>query len=157
MVSTTGDLANLGEPKSQRSRRVAAFDPETARLLNYWRTVVGEHGPLAGPQVCARKDGSIMVPKVLTPALNWILKGSRIRGVRFHVPRRTHTKVLLTPGAKFHVDSARRGYAGIQTAVDTHVHVIPAGVRRGSRRDGRWLAEVCSKQSVCRMACRMRK
>ena len=98
-----------------------------------------------------------MVPKVLTPAFNWVLKGSRIRGVRFHVPRRTHAKALLTPGASFHVVSARRWYAGIQTAVETYGHVIPAGVRRGSRRDGRWLAEVFSKQSVCRMACRMRK
>ena len=133
MVSTTGDPANLGEPKSQRSRRVVAFGPETAGLLNYWRTVVGEHGPLAGPQVCALKDGRIMVPKVLTPASNWVLRDSRIRGVRFHVPIRTHTKVLLTPGAKFHVVSARHGYAGIQTAVDTRGHVIPAGVRLGSR------------------------
>ena len=73
---------------------MVAFGPETAGLLSYWRTVVGEHGPLAGSQGCARKDGSIMVPKVLTPAFNWVLKGSRIRGVRFHVPRRTHAKAL---------------------------------------------------------------
>ncbi len=43
MVSTTGDPAHLGEPKSQRSRRVVTFGPETTELLRDYRAVVGEH------------------------------------------------------------------------------------------------------------------
>ncbi|MYE41865.1 MAG: site-specific integrase [Chloroflexi bacterium] len=126
MVSITGDPAHIGEPKSQRSRRVVAFGPETTELLRDCGAVAGEHGSLVRSQVCARKDGSIILPDVLTRTFNKILKSCGITGVRFHDLRHTHATVLLTSGVPVHVVSARLGHASIQTTVDIYGHVIPA-------------------------------
>ena len=107
MVSTTGEPAHIGEPKSKRSRRVGAFGAETAELLRDHRAVVGERGSLGRPQVCARKDGSIFLPNVLTRMFNKILKSCGIQGVRFHDLKHTHAAVLLTTGVPVHVVSSR--------------------------------------------------
>ena len=103
MVSIKGDPAHIGEPKSQRSRRVVAFGWETTELLRDYRAVVGEHGSLGRSQVCARKDGSIILPNVMTRTFNRILKSCGIQGVRFHDLRHTHATVLLTSGVPVHV------------------------------------------------------
>ena len=66
MVSTTGEPARIGEPKSQRSRRVVAFGKGTAELLRDWWAVHGEHGSPGRSQVCARRDGGSILPDVLS-------------------------------------------------------------------------------------------
>ena len=99
--------------------------PLAWRFRDY-SAVVGEHGSLGRSQVCARKDGSIVLPNVLTRTFNKTLKSCGIQGIRFHDLRHTHATVLLTSGVPVHVVSARLGHASIQTTVDTYGHVIPA-------------------------------
>ena len=66
MVSTTGKPAHIGEPKSQPSRRVVAFGPETTGLLKDRRAVLGEHDPLERSQICARLYGGSILPDAFT-------------------------------------------------------------------------------------------
>ena len=126
IVSIRGEPDHLDEPKSQRSRRVVAFGEEIAELLKDRRAVLGEHGSLERSQVCARQDGSTILPDALSRKFSAIMKACKIRGVRFHDLRHTHATVLLTSGVPVHVVSARLGHASIQTTVDTYGHVIPA-------------------------------
>ena len=126
MVSTTGEPAHIGEPKSQRSRRVVAFGPETTELLKDWRAVLGEHGPLERSQICARQDGSSILPDVLTRRFREIMKACKIQGIRFHDLRHARATLLLSSGVPGRVVSARLGHASIQSTVGTCGHVLPA-------------------------------
>ena len=77
-------------------------------------------------QICARQDGSSIIPDVLSRRFNAMIKACGIKDVRFHDLRHIHDTLLLTSGAPVHVVSARLGHASIQTTVYTHGHVIPA-------------------------------
>ena len=65
-VVLKGDPGHLDEPKSRRSRKVVAFGPETTAMLKERRAILVESGPVERSQVCARRDGSRMIPDVLS-------------------------------------------------------------------------------------------
>ena len=126
MVSLQGDPYHLDEPKSRRSRRVIAFGPETGTLLAERKAEIQRPRAVERSQVCARSDGSSMIPDVLSRRFNAIMKACMIPDVRFHDLRHTHASLLLAFGVPIHVVSARLGHASIQTTVDTYGHVLPA-------------------------------
>ena len=126
MVSIEGDPTHLDEPKSQRSRRVVAFGPNTTALLRERREMVEKVGLADRSQVCARRDGGSMIPDVVSRKFNAIANACGISDVRFHDLRHTHATHLLTSGVPIHVVSARLGHASIQTTVDVYGHVLPA-------------------------------
>ena len=109
-------------------------------MLKDRRAVLGEHGSLERSQVCARQDGSTILPDALSRKFSAIMKACKIRGVRFHDLRHTHATLLLTAGVPVHVVSARLGHASIQKTVDTYGHVIPASDVEAGRVIERQLA-----------------
>ena len=141
MVSLKGDPQHLDEPKSRRSKRVIAFGPETRSLLAERKAEIDWRDVMERSQVCARRDGSSMIPDVLSRKFNAILKACRISHVRFHDLRHTHASLLLASGVPIHVVSARLGHASIQTTVDTYGHVLPASDVEAGRVMERRLAE----------------
>ena len=118
MVPTRSTPALISSPKTRASRRVVSYGESTRAVLMSRRA-----GPEA--QVCARRDGRLLVPRGLSHGFRRIADRCGIE-VRFHDLRHTHASLLLASGVPVHVVRARLGHESIQTTVDTYGHVLPA-------------------------------
>ena len=149
MVSVRGHAVQFGEPKSKASRRVVAFDSETEGLLREHSALLSEFGPLGDEQVCARRDGSVMLPEAVSRGHRAMALRCGIEGVRFHDLRHTHASLLLASGVPIHVVQARLGHESIQTTVDIYGHVVPASDVEAGKVIEQRVAET-RLQNVCK-------
>ena len=117
IIALDGEPTHINTPKSRGSRRTVAFGSETETLLR---------PRIAGPeeQVCAKDDGSLLAPAVLTNGYRRVADSCGI-DVRFHDLRHTHASLLLAAGVPIHVVQARLGHESIKTTVDIYGHLLP--------------------------------
>ncbi len=135
MINLIGDSTHMNRPKSRRSARSLSFSEETTTLLSSHRqSQIAQYRALGSDingvilpntQLCARADGSIIRPNVLSRAFKRIAARVGTKGVRFHDLRHTHATFLLLAGVPIHVVQARLGHESIQTTVDTYGHLLP--------------------------------
>ena len=123
MINLIGDSTHMNRPKSRRSARSLSFSEETTTLLSSHRqSQIAQYGALGSDingvilpntQLCARADGSIIRPNVLSRAFKRIAARVGTKGVRFHesaphsrdispVGRRSHPRRPGAAGARKH-------------------------------------------------------
>ena len=140
LVSVTGAGAQLSEPKSRASRRGISIGAETGAFLRARRAMVKGLGAVGSRQVCARRDGGLMLPHSLTRGYRGIAASCGIEGVRFHDLRHTNASFLLGIGVVMNTVQARMGHESIVTTVDVYGHVAPSSDRRASDELEEYLA-----------------
>ena len=133
IVSLKGDPAHISEPKSRASRRVVAFWDETAALLQERWDALEKTESVLQTQVCARRDGTRMLPDFLSKGYKSMAESCGITDVRLHDLRHTHASILLCSGVPIHVVQARMGHESIQTTVDIYGHLLPASDAEAGR------------------------
>jgi integrase len=129
LVPTRGG-ATFGPPKSARSRRTIALDPQTIDMLRAHRETQLLERDFAGPAyvdrdlVFADPLGGPIHPQRLT---EWFREHRRAAGITtgsLHTLRHTAATLALTEGVPVHIVAARLGDAptGI---LKTYAHLLP--------------------------------
>jgi integrase len=81
--------------------------------------------------ICAREDGALWNPAILSQMFaKWIVSVDVPR-VRFHDLRHTHATLLFKVGEHPKVVSERLGHASVKITLDTYSHVLP-GMQAGA-------------------------
>ena len=120
-------------PKTDRSRRSIALDPETVDVLRAHRGAqlmqmvdVGED--LYEPQgfVFASPSGRPLDPFVLTDTWRHMTARARVEGIRLHDLRHFHASVLLRANVHPKIVQERLGHSTIQITLDTYSHSVPS-------------------------------
>jgi len=126
----TEDGLGFGPPKSRRSERTVALDPETVETLRRHREVQLLERDLAGPAygdrdlVFCDELGAPLDPKRLTDRFGRLRQAARIPTGTFHTLRHTAATLALTSGVPLHVVAARLG-DDPKTVLDTYAHLLP--------------------------------
>jgi integrase len=129
LVPTKGG-ASFGAPKSRRSRRTIALDPETVDMLRRHRDTQLLERDFAGPAytdrdlVFADPLGGTIHPRRLSA---WFSKHRTAAGIptgSLHVLRHTAATLMLTGGVPIHIAAARLG-DDPTTVLDTYAHLLP--------------------------------
>lgn len=120
----------IKEPKSGRSRTVAL--PASVRdQLRAHKLKQAEDQLKIGVRVtnesfvAALEDGSMMRPTFLTHEWVKVIKGTRLRRIRFHDLRHAHATHMLKAGVHPKVASERLGHSKIGITLDLYSHVMP--------------------------------
>lgn len=129
----TADMVTLfGEPKSRRSRRVAALDVTTLEALQrHRRHQLGERvalGPAYDDQdlVFARADGRPYEPDEFSREFDRKSKRIGVPRIRLHDLRHTWATLALQAGIHPKVVSERLGHSTIAITLDIYSHVTPS-------------------------------
>lgn len=129
LVPTKGG-STFGPPKSRRSKRTIALDPETVEALRHHRELQTLERSLAGP---AYEDGALVfcdeIGRPIYPSRlgEWFLKAREAAGIptgTLHVLRHTSATIALTEGVPLHVVAARLG-DDPKTVLATYAHLLP--------------------------------
>lgn len=122
----------FSEPKTKRSRRSVALDPETTAILRAhrkaqaaerlaWGPAYGDHG-----LVFAREDGAPIWPRTFSRTFAKHVKTAALPMIRLHDLRHTHATLALAANVHPKVVSERLGHSTVSTTLDTYSHAIPA-------------------------------
>lgn len=118
------------EPKTPKSRRLIALDPETVNVLAVWkdrqaqeRRVLGLDEDDAG-YVFTREDGEPYRPDRFSDLFAQACRQAGVRRIRFHDMRHTHATVGLLAGVHPKVMQERLGHSSISVTMDTYSHVV---------------------------------
>lgn len=129
LVPTPGGVT-LGPPKSVRSRRTIALDPETVEALRAHREAQLLERQLAGPAYvdhdlvfCDELGGPIR-PNRLTDRFAAHRKRAGIPTGTLHTLRHTAATLMLTSGIPVHIAAARLG-DDPKTVLETYAHLLP--------------------------------
>jgi integrase len=129
LVPTKGGCT-FGPPKSRRSERPVALDPQTIEALRLHRDVQRLERDLAGPAyedhdlVFADELGRPIYPTRLG---EWFVKARKAAGLptgTLHILRHTSATIALTEGIPLHVVAARIG-DDPKTVLGTYAHLLP--------------------------------
>jgi integrase len=129
LVPTRGGCT-FGPPKSARSRRTIALDPETVDALTAHReTQQLERGFAAdayqdGDLVFCDELGGPVHPQRLTEWFTGHRKAAGIPTGTLHTLRHTAATLALTAGVPVHIAAARLGDTP-QTVLSTYAHLLP--------------------------------
>ena len=147
------------QPKTEKSRRLIALTPSTARLLkkhlysqNMLRESLGYHRFTETDLVFCQYDGSPFLPNTITH--NWIklVRRAGLSGIRLHDARHTHATIMLKQGIHPKIVQERLGHSSIQITLDTYSHVAP-GLQRAAANKfdelfGRHEAITCDEEDI---------
>lgn len=129
LVPTRGG-ATFGPPKSARSRRTVALDPETVDVLRQHRETQMLERDFAGPAyvdrdlVFADQLGGSIHPQRLTEWFSEHRKAAGISTGSLHILRHTAATLALTSGVPVHIVAARLGDAPTEI-LRTYAHLLP--------------------------------
>ena len=129
LVPTVGG-ASFGPPKSSRSRRTIALDPETVRVLAEHREAQLLERDLAGPAyldsdlVFADELGGSIHPHRLAAWFGEQRKAAGLPTGTLHTLRHTAATLALTEGVPVHIVAARLG-DDPNTVLSTYAHLLP--------------------------------
>jgi integrase len=135
----------FGPPKSARSRRTIALDPETVRLLAGHREAQLLERDLAGPAyvdadlVFANELGGAIRPPRLTEWFGRHRMAARIPTRTLHILRHTAATLALTEGVPVHIVAARLG-DDPNTVLSTYAHFLPQSDELAAERVAALLA-----------------
>lgn len=113
-----GGVAQLGEPKTARSRRTVQL-PEVAL-----RTI--ETLPRTSVYVFCNDRGGPLHPATAYHALQRVLAGAGLPRVSFHALRHSYASALLAQGVHPRIIMEALGHSQISLTMNTYAHVIPA-------------------------------
>jgi integrase len=145
LVATRGGVS-FGPPKSARSRRTIALDPETVDALRRHRDTQLLERDVAGPVyedrdlVFCDELGGPIHPQRLT---EWFGRHRRAAGIprgSLHVLRHTAATLMLTNGVPVHIAAARLGDTP-QTVLATYAHLLPQSDEIAAERVATALAQ----------------
>lgn len=117
------------EPKTEKSRRPIALDPQTVAVLREWRVRQLEERLLCGEgwidtgQVFTRADGSGLHPDRVSKLFDSAIENAGVPRVRFHDVRHTWATMALRAGVHPKIVSERLGHSSIQITLDIYSHV----------------------------------
>jgi integrase len=129
LVPTRGG-ATFGAPKSARSRRTVALDPQTVDMLRAHRETQLLERDFAGPAyvdhdlVFADALGGPTHPQRLTEWFSAHRKAAGVLTGSLHTLRHTAATLALTSGVPVHIVAARLGDAPTEI-LRTYAHLLP--------------------------------
>lgn len=129
LIPTRGG-ATFGAPKSARSRRTIALDPETVAALRAHRETQLLERDFAGDAygdrdlVFADALGGATHPQRLTESFTRHRKACGIATGSLHTLRHTAATLALTAGVPVHIVAARLGDEA-KTVLSTYAHLLP--------------------------------
>ncbi len=130
LIPTRGG-ASFGPPKTARSRRTVALDPETVDALRRHRDAQLLERDFAGDAyedrdlVFADKLGAPIHPQTLSRAFTRQRVRAGIPTGSLHVLRHTAATLALTEGVPVHIVAARLG-DDPKTTLATYAHLLPS-------------------------------
>ncbi len=131
-LTTAGYQVNWSEPKTDRSRRSVALDPQTLEALRAHRARQAEEKLALGPAyadqdlVFAREDGEPLHPERLSRLFAQNLRAAGLPPIRLHDLRHTHATLALQAGVHPKVVSERLGHGDVGITLNVYSHAIPA-------------------------------
>ena len=129
LVPTRGG-ATFGAPKSARSRRTVALDPQTVDMLRTHRETQVLERDFAGP---AYVDGDLVFADTLGGSIHpqrltaWFSEHRKAAGIltgSLHTLRHTAATLALTSGVPVHIVAARLGDSPTEI-LKTYAHLLP--------------------------------
>jgi integrase len=120
-----------GQPKTERSRRSIALDPEAVALLHAIRGQQVAQQLEAGPiwqntgYVFTELDGRPVIPDQVTQDFARVIRKLGLPHLTLHGLRHAHATLMLTEGVHLKVVSERLGHSNIAITADTYSHVLP--------------------------------
>jgi integrase len=129
LLPTVGGVS-FGPPKSSRSRRTIALDPDTVAALREHREAQLLERAFAGDAyvdhdlVFANPLGAPLGPHAVSAAFLKHRGAAGLTGT-LHILRHTHATLALTHGIPVHVVAARLGDRP-ETLLKTYAHLLPA-------------------------------
>lgn len=131
-ILNVGYEITLGSPKTARSRRTIALDPETTRVLaEQKRRQAVERGVLGRAYldrdlVFAHEDGRPAHPDVFSQTFRRAVRRLGLPIIRLHDLRHTHATMGLAAGIPVKIISTRLGHATTAFTQDVYMHSVPA-------------------------------
>ncbi len=122
----------VSEPKTARSRRRIALDPDTIAALRAHHTAQAAERLAAGPAwpnhdlVFTRQDGDPLHPEYVRRRFDRRVARADLPRIRFHDLRHTHATLALQAGVHPKVVSERLGHTTVAMTLDVYSHAIPA-------------------------------
>jgi integrase len=138
LVPTRGGCT-FGPPKSSRSRRTVALDPETVEALLSHREVQLAERAFASDAyedadlVFANELGRYIHPQSLTAGFARHRKAAGIPTGTLHILRHTAATLALTAGIPVHIVAARLG-DDPNTVLATYAHLLPQSDEQAAER-----------------------
>ena len=130
----------LQPPKSSKSRRAVAIDPDTVammrehrgRQLLYQVELDGayEDQVLVFPEPL----GGLLDPSVLTRTFEKLVLKAGLANIRLHDLRHFHATLMLQEGANPKIVQERLGHSSFAITMDTYSHVVP-GLQEQAAKD----------------------
>jgi integrase/predicted RNA-binding Zn-ribbon protein involved in translation (DUF1610 family) len=124
-------VAQISEPKTPRSRRTIALDPETLKALQNHaarqadkRSASGEAWLESG-YVFVRDNGQELQPWVVSRAFRQYARAACLPQIRLHDLRHTYATLALATGINPRIVSGRLGHASVALTLDVYSHVLP--------------------------------
>lgn len=124
----------VNQPKTKRSRREVALDPETVAVLRAHRREQLEARMLVGEGyrdqglVFAMPDGSPWNPETVSQAfarvVDRLARAGVVSPITLHGLRHTHATLQLAAGVNPRVVSERLGHSSVAFTLDTYGHVL---------------------------------
>jgi integrase len=122
----------FSEPKTKRSRRSVALDPESVAVLREHRKRQLEERLAWGPAyqdehglAFCRENGSPIWPRSFSRAFDHHVEAAGLPAIRLHDLRHTHATLALQAGVHPKVVQERLGHASIGITLDTYSHIVP--------------------------------
>jgi integrase len=135
----------FGPPKSSRSRRTIALDPQTVAALKVHREAQLLEQAFAGDAyqqrdlVFCTEIGTPLHPNRLTERFSKLRKAAGLSTGSLHVLRHTAASLALTSGVPVHIVAARLG-DDPTTVLSTYAHLLPQSDELAAERVATLLA-----------------
>ncbi len=128
------------EPKTDKSRRPIALDPQTVMILREWRVRQLEERLLCGggwidtDDVFTRPDGSGLHPDRVSKLFGAAVAEAGVPRVRLHDVRHSWATMALRAGVHPKIVSERLGHSSIQITLDIYSHITEEQDREAAIR-----------------------
>lgn len=128
-LGLVSDRLVVGEPKTERGRRIVSLDPATVVALRQHRTQQLEERMLIGPGyldedwVFAMPDGRPTHPGRFTRIFDRRVQAAGLPRIRLHDLRHTWATLALRAGINPKVVQERIGHASVAITLDLYTHV----------------------------------
>lgn len=125
-----GHQVEVGEPKTQNSRRAVALDPTTVAELRSWKAQQAAERLSWGSAyqntgyAFTAEDGSPLHPERITKTFLRLQAKVDVPRIRLHELRHTSASLLLAAGVAMKTVSSRLGHSSISITADTYSHVL---------------------------------
>lgn len=122
----------LAEPKTPKSRRVVALDPETVRALKSQRARQAEDRLAAGEAwtdnglVFADQAGGLLNPQAVSGTFDRLVAKTGLPAIGLHGLRHSHASMGLAAGVPLVLMSERLGHHSVALTGDVYSHSLPS-------------------------------